>query len=122
VLPARRKSAEPVKAGREGTSGPENGPASQSAMERETEPMDEAPSEAISPTRKWVRQSKDLWSAGAQLKGVRQGHRRKPVSAARKACKARQPESTRGRVGSLSGQGAVVERGNLLVLPSPWDG
>ena len=42
VLPERRKSAEPVKAGREGTSDPKNGPASESAMERETEPMAEA--------------------------------------------------------------------------------
>lgn len=63
VLPGGRKSAEPVKAGREGTSDPKSGPASQSAMERETEPMAEAPSGGISPTRKWVGQSKDLWSA-----------------------------------------------------------
>lgn len=44
VLPGGHKSAEPVKAGREGTSDPENGPASESAKERETEPMAEAPS------------------------------------------------------------------------------
>ncbi len=75
VLPGRRKSAEPVKAGREGTSGPDNGPASESAMERETEPMAEAPSEGTSPTRKWVRQPQGLWSADAQLMGARQGHR-----------------------------------------------
>jgi len=43
-LPEDRKSAEPVKAGREGTSDPKNGPASESAMERETEPMAEASS------------------------------------------------------------------------------
>ena len=43
-LPGGHKSAEPVKAGREGTSDPKIGPASQSAMERETEPMVEAPS------------------------------------------------------------------------------
>ena len=99
-LPERRKSAEPVKAGREGTSDPKNGPASESAMERETEPMAEAPSQGTSPTRKWVRQSQDLWSADAQLMGARQGHRGNPGSAAGKACKARRPESTRGRVGS----------------------
>ena len=99
-LPERRKSAEPVKAGREGTSDPKNGPASESAMERETEPMAEAPSQGTSPTRKWVRQSQDLWSADAQLMGARQGHRGNPRSAAGKACKARKPESTRGRVGS----------------------
>ena len=107
VLPGRRKSAEPVKAGREGTSGPNNGPASESAMERETEPMAEAPSEGTSPTRKWVRQSQDLWSADAQLMGARQGFRGHPRSVAGKACKARSPESTRGRVGSYSGLGAV---------------
>ena len=74
-LPGRHKSAEPVKAGREGTSDPDNGPASESAMERETKPMAEAPSVGSSPTRKWVRQSQDLWSADAQLMGARQGHR-----------------------------------------------
>jgi hypothetical protein len=99
-LPERRKSAEPVKAGREGTSDPKNGPASESAMERETEPMAEAPSQGTSPTRKWVRQSQDLWSADAQLMGARQGHRGNPGSAAGEACNARRPESTRGRVGS----------------------
>ena len=45
VLPGGRKSAEPANAGREGTSDPNNGPASESAMERETEPMAEAPLE-----------------------------------------------------------------------------
>ena len=100
MLPGGRKSAEPVKAGREGTSDPENGPASESAMERETEPMAEAPSGGSSPTRKWVRQSKDLWSADARLMGARQGRRGNPPSAAGKACKARKPDSTRGRVGS----------------------
>jgi hypothetical protein len=122
-LPGRRKSAEPVKAGREGTSDPNNGPASESAMERETEPMAEASSEGSSPTRKWVRQSQDLWSADAQLMGARQGRRGKPGSAAGKACKARRPESTRGRVGSYSGQGAAVELGNPPAFPpSSGDG
>jgi hypothetical protein len=119
VLPERRKSAEPVKAGREGTSDPNNGPASKSAMERETEPMAEASSWGSSPTRKWVRQSQDLWSADPQLTGARQGHRGNPGSAAEKACKARRPESTRGRVGSYSGRGAVVELGNLPAFPPP---
>jgi hypothetical protein len=102
-LPEGHKSAEPVKAGREGTSDPKNGPASQSATERETEPMAEAPLGGVSPTRKWVSESKDLWSAAAQLMGVRQGRRGDPKSAAGKACKARRSESTRGRVGSYSG-------------------
>jgi hypothetical protein len=119
VLPEGRKSAELVKAGREGTSGPNNGPASKSAMERETEPMAEAPSEGTSPTRKWVRQPQGLWSADAQLTGARQGHRGNPGSAAGKACKARRPESTRGRVGSYSGQGAAVELGNPPAFPPP---
>ena len=99
-LPGGRKSAEPANAGREGTSDPQHGPASESAMERETEPMAEAPSEVSSPTRKWVGQSKDLWSADARLMGARQEHRGDPRSAAGKACKARRPESTRGKVGS----------------------
>jgi hypothetical protein len=43
VLPANRKSAEPIKAGRTGTSDPAAGPASELAMARETEPMVEAP-------------------------------------------------------------------------------
>ncbi len=51
-------------------------------MERETEPMAEAPSEGTSPTRKWVRQSQDLWSADTQLMGARQGPRGNPRSAA----------------------------------------
>jgi hypothetical protein len=118
-LPGGRKSAEPVKAGREGTSDPNNGPASESAMERETEPMAEAPSEGTSPTRKWVRQSQDLWSADVQLTGARQGFRGNPKSASGKACKARKPESTRGRVGSYSGQGAAVELGNPPAFPPP---
>lgn len=100
MLSEGRKSAEPAKAGREGTSDPNNGLASESAMERETEPMAEAPSVGSSPTRKWVRQSKDLWSADARLTDACQGHRGHPRSAAGKACKARKPESTRGRVGS----------------------
>jgi hypothetical protein len=119
VLPEGRKSAEPVKAGREGTSDPNSGPASESAMERETEPMAEAPSDGTSPTRKWVRQSQDLWSADAQLMGAHQGQRGNPRSAAGKACKARRPESTRGTVGSYSGQGAAVELGNPPAFPPP---
>jgi hypothetical protein len=43
VLPASHKSAEPVKAGRAGTSDPVSGPASELAMARETEPMADAP-------------------------------------------------------------------------------
>ena len=117
-LPGGRKSAEPANAGREGTSDPQHGPASESAMERETEPMAEAPSGGSSPTRKWVRQSKDLWSADARLMGARQGHRGNPRSAAGKACKARRPESTRGRVGSYSGRGVTVELGNPHAFPS----
>ena len=107
MLPERHNSAQPVKAGREGTSDPKSGPASKSAMERETEPMAEAPSEGSSPTRKWVRQSKDLWSADARLMGACQGYLGNQMSASGKACKARKPDSTRGRVGSYSGQGAV---------------
>jgi hypothetical protein len=42
VLPAIHKSAEPVKAGRTGTSGPVGGPASELDMARETEPMEDA--------------------------------------------------------------------------------
>jgi hypothetical protein len=100
VLPGGRKSAEPVKAGREGTSDPNNGPASESATERETKPMAEAPLEGVSPTRKWVSESNDLWSADAQSMGAYQGRWGNPTSAAGKACKARRSESTRGRVGS----------------------
>ena len=106
MLPGRRKSAEPAKAGREGTSDPKNGPASEFAKERETEPMDEAPSEGSSPTRKWVGQSKDLWSAGVRLASARQGRRDHSPSAAGKACKARRSDSTWGRGGSYSGQRA----------------
>jgi hypothetical protein len=119
-LPGGRKSAEPAKAGCEGTSDPKTGPASKSAMERETEPMAEAPSEGSSPTRKWVRQSQDLWSADAQLMGARQGRRGNPKSASGKACKARRPDSTRGRVGSYSGRRATVELGNPPALPPLW--
>jgi hypothetical protein len=100
VLPERHNSAQPVKAGREGTSDPNNGPASESATERETKPMAEAPLGGASPTRKWASESKDLWSADEQLMGAHQGRRGDPTSAAGKACKARRPESTRGRVGS----------------------
>jgi len=85
---------------KQGTSDPKHGPASESAMERETEPMAEAPSGGNSPTRKWVSQSKDLWSADAQLMGARQGRRTNLTSVTGKDCKARRPESTRGRVGS----------------------
>ena len=91
VLPEGHKSAEPAKAGREGTSDPENGPASESAKERETEPMAEAPSSGTSPTRKWVRQSKDLWSADTRLMGARQGRRenrgQQPGKPARPGCR-----------------------------------
>lgn len=43
VLSGSHKSAEPIKAGRAGTSGPARGPASKPAMARETEPMADAP-------------------------------------------------------------------------------
>ena len=43
VLPATHKSAEPIKAGRTGTSDPVVGPASELAMARETEPMADVP-------------------------------------------------------------------------------
>lgn len=43
VLTVRHKSAEPIKAGRTGTSDPVAGPASEPAMARETEPMVDAP-------------------------------------------------------------------------------
>lgn len=42
VLPVSHKSAEPIKAGRAGTSDPALGPASEPAMARETEPMADA--------------------------------------------------------------------------------
>ena len=42
VLPGSHKSAEPIKAGRTGTSDPVAGPASEPAMARETEPMADA--------------------------------------------------------------------------------
>jgi hypothetical protein len=72
-----------------------------------------------SPTRKWVGQSQDLWSADARLMGVCQGFRECPRSASGKACKARKPESTRGRVGSYSGRGVTVELRNPHALPPP---
>lgn len=43
VLSASHKSAEPIKAGRTGTSDPVAGPASEPVMARETEPMVDAP-------------------------------------------------------------------------------
>jgi hypothetical protein len=73
VLPAGHKSAEPVKAGRPGTSDPDYGPASVSVMERETEPMADAPLRGTSPMRKWARRSQDLWSAGAHSRGGNRG-------------------------------------------------
>ena len=54
-------------------------------MERETEPMAEAPSGGTSPTRKWVRQSKDLWSADARLMGAHQGRRGRPEVSGRES-------------------------------------
>lgn len=45
VLPVSRKSAEPIKAGRTGTSDLRAGPASEPAKARETEPMADAPSD-----------------------------------------------------------------------------
>ena len=73
MLPARHKSAEPVKAGQEGTSDPSPGPASVSIMVRATEPMADAPSRVSPPIRKWARWSKDLWSAGSLLRGENRG-------------------------------------------------
>ena len=73
VLPAGHKSAEPVKAGRPGTSDPDYGLASVSVMERETEPTADAPSRGASPMRKWARRSKDLWSAGSLLRDANRG-------------------------------------------------
>ena len=55
VLPARQKSAEPVKAKWTGTSASGTDLASKSAMERATEPMVDAPVEDWSlPMRKWA--------------------------------------------------------------------
>lgn len=47
MLPGSHKSAEPVEAGRMGTSAPVIGPVRESAMERETEPMAEASSKHV---------------------------------------------------------------------------
>jgi hypothetical protein len=73
VLPVRHKSAEPVKAGQGRTSDSTPGPASVSVMERETEPMADAPLRGTSPMRKWARWSQDLWSAGSLLRGANRG-------------------------------------------------
>ena len=82
VLPARHTSAEPVKAGQAGTSDPVPGPASVSVMERETEPMADAPSKGSSPNRKWARRSQDLRSAGSPwrdgTRGCSKGTGRQP--------------------------------------------
>ena len=59
VLPGSHKSAEPIKAGRPGTSDPAVGPASEPAMARETEPMVDAPGEPR--TRQLGSGRDDLW-------------------------------------------------------------
>lgn len=59
VLPVSHKSAEPIKAGRAGTSDPARGPASKPAMARETEPMADAPSHLD--TRELGRMRVGLW-------------------------------------------------------------
>ena len=128
MLPAGHKSAEPVKAGRPGTSDPDYGPASVSVMERETEPMADVPLRGTSPMRKWARRSQDLWSAGSHSRGGNRGcstsisprrgelhraHRRRPggaLAARRGAAHAShrpalgglpQPVQPRGRGGAL---------------------
>ena len=47
ALPGTHKLAEPIKVGRTGTSDPVDGPASELAMARETEPMEDAPVDAV---------------------------------------------------------------------------
>jgi hypothetical protein len=84
VLPASRKSAEPVKAVWTGTSAPGTDSASKSAMERETEPMDDAPVEDRSlPTRKWAGRPKAggvLSRLGEQRLGGERETVRQPAS------------------------------------------
>ena len=117
VLPAGHKSAEPVKAGRPGTSDPDYGPASVSVMERETEPMADAPLRGTSPMRKWARRSQDLWSAGAHSRGGNRGCPRKSSTSLR--------ESLQGpRAGFRTGCSRLLPRTkgyrrNLRTLCSP---
>ena len=59
VLPVSHKSAEPIKAGRAGTSDPALGPASELAMARETEPMADA--SLLVHTRQLGSGRVDLW-------------------------------------------------------------
>ena len=59
MISVNRKSAEPIKVGRTGTSDPVSGPASEPAMARETEPMADAPVEPR--TRQLGSGRDDLW-------------------------------------------------------------
>ena len=118
MLPEGHKSAEPTKAGREGTSDPEPVRPASPPWRGKPNRWPKPRHRGSPPTRKWVGQPKGLWSAGARLKGARQGRRGHSPSAAGKACEARRPESTRGRVGSYSGRRVMVELGNPSALPS----
>ena len=120
MLPEGPTSAEPAKAGREGASDPEPArPATRHGEGNRTDgrslvtqyPTD---SEVGGTVARLVERRRSIDGRDVRDLGG------DPRSASGKACKARKPESTRGRVGSYSGQGAKVELGNLLALPPPW--
>ena len=71
VLPASRKSAEPVETGRADTSASVSGPVREPAMERGTEPMAEAPSQHQSRQRGSGRDGRKAGGESDRTKGIR---------------------------------------------------
>ena len=110
----------PLKPDVTGTSDPDSGPASESAKERETEPMAEAPLGGISPTRKWVRRVERLVERRCAIDGCAdQGRPGNRASASGKACKARGRIPHGVESAPKADEGATMEPGNPPAFPAP---
>jgi hypothetical protein len=96
VLPGSHKSAEPVEAGRPETSASGGGPACESAMERATEPMADAPSEHVPRRRGSGRVGRQAGEALGRTGELRTGGMR---------ATARQPSGEPARLGGRISHG-----------------
>ncbi len=132
VLPASHKSAEPVEAGRAGTSAPVSGPACESAKERETEPMADAPVEHVTRRRGSGRVGRrrrrgcspssfgGRWSADPYWTYAERGYAGIRVPAFERACGARGRNSHGVKSAPKADERSLTEPENLtLTSPSP---
>jgi hypothetical protein len=120
VLPGSHKSAEPIKAGRTGTSDPVAGPASEPAMARETKPMVDAslPVHTCQLGSRWVglRREPQICGALVRVMDTRTGGKRRAARQPRYGLaryRGRNPHGVKSA--PKAGERSVTEPKNLAV-------